>query len=34
MIELEAGQELTTLDPQTDRIGVGRFNSATSDRQK
>ena len=32
--KIEAGQELSTLDPQTDRIGVGSSNSATPDRQK
>lgn len=32
--KLEAGQELSTLDPQTDSRGVGRVNSATQDRQK
>lgn len=31
---IEAGQELSTLDPQTDKTGVGRVNSATQDRQK
>ena len=31
---IEAGQELSTLDPQTDSRGVGRVNSATQDRQK
>jgi len=30
---IEEGQELTTLDPQTDSSGVGRVNSATLDRQ-
>lgn len=31
--KIEEGQELTTLDPQTDSSGVGRVNSATLDRQ-
>jgi DNA (cytosine-5)-methyltransferase 1 len=33
LLELEAGQELATLDPQTDRTSIGRGKSTAEDRQ-
>lgn len=33
MIELKVGQELTTLDPQTDNPTIGRDKSTAEDRQ-
>jgi len=33
VIELEAGQELSTLDPQTDNTTIGGFNDTAEDRQ-
>jgi hypothetical protein len=33
MIELEAGQELSTLDPQTDNQSIGSLKFTAEDRQ-